>query len=279
MAMSPRGPRPPDRRDFLYGILFEGREFDTTLDLISRGINAIVDNVALLVADAELLVDNHRYARADFVAAAAREEMGKHYLLLDMCRLDLALHENYLKRLCWAFYDHITKHAYFEYCTRSYAGIQTMSSLGYYFNLARQQWWPAGVEDGEPDMPSDVYFLREANLYVGYDSYAETWVYPDEVHGQILYDPALSFLGTPIAETRDVVDRLNHERDRGLFRPESLAAVNARFKQRFFNDAVPTDDLIAMHRCVAGDLARSLGITEDDYRQSALATWPLYSFV
>ncbi len=80
---------------------------------------------------------------ADFVAAAAREEMGKLHLLLDMCRLDFARHKNYLKRLCWAFYDHITKHAYFDYCTRSYAGIQTMSDLGHHFNLTRQQWWPA----------------------------------------------------------------------------------------------------------------------------------------
>ncbi len=205
--------------------------------------------------------------------------MGKLHLLLDMCRLDFARHKNYLKRLCWAFYDHITKHAYFDYCTRSYAGIQTMSDLGHHFNLTRQQWWPASAEDGEPDMPNDVYFLREANLYVGYDDYAEEWVYPDEAHGRIHYDPALSFLGTPIAETKEVVSRLSHERDQGLFRPESLAAVNARFKQRFFNDGVPTDDLIAMHRRVAGDLARSLGITEDAYLNSALATWPLYSFV
>ena len=114
----------------MYGVLFEGREPDATFGLISCGIDAIVDNVALLVADAELLAESHRYARADFVAAAAREELGKLHLLLDMCRLDLARHENYLKRLCWGFYDHITKHAYFEYCTRTHAGIQTMSDLG-----------------------------------------------------------------------------------------------------------------------------------------------------
>lgn len=277
--MPHQGPRPPNRQDFLYGVLFKGLEPNATLDLISGGIDAIVDNVALLVADAELLANNHRYARADFVAAAAREEMGKLHLLLDMCRLNLARHENYLKRLCGAFYDHITKHAYFEYCTRSYAGIQTMSSLGRAFNLTRQQWWPAGVEDGEPEMPNDVYFLREANLYVGYDDYAEQWVYPEEAHGRIHYDPASSFLGTPIAKTREVFDRLSHEREQGLFRPGSLAAVNACFGQRFFNDGVPTDDLNAMHRRVAGDLAQSLGITEDDYRNSALESWPLYSFV
>ena len=277
--MPPRGPRPPDRQKFLYGVLFEDREPDATFGLISRGIDAIVDNVALLVADAELLAASDRYARADFVAAAARGEMGKFYLLLDMCRLDLARHENYLKRLCWGFYDHITKHAYFKYCTRTYAGIQTMSDLGHYFNLARQQWWPAGPEDGEPDMPNNVYFLREANLYVGYDDYAEEWVYPDESHGQINYDPALSFLGTPIAETREVSDRFTNGRERGLFRPESLGAVNARFKRRFFNKEAATDELIAMHQLVAGDLAKSLGTTEDAYRQSALETWPLYSFV
>lgn len=277
--MPPRGPRPPDRQKLLYGVLFEGREPDATFRLISRGVDAIVDNVALLVADAELLAASDRYARADFVAAAAREEIGKFYLLLDMCRLDLTRHENYLKRLCWGFYDHITKHAYFEYCTRTYAGIQTMSDLGHYFNLARQQWWPAGPEDGEPDMPNDVYFLREANLYVGYDDYAEEWVYPDESQGRINYDPALSFLGTPIAETREVFDRLTNEREWGLFRPESLGAVNARFKRRFFNKEAPTDELIAMHRLVADDLAKSLGTTEDAYLQSALATWPLYSFV
>lgn len=277
--MPPRGPRPPDRQDFLYGVLFEGREPEATLELISHGINAIIDNVTLLVADAELLADNHRYARADFVAAAAREEMGKLHLMLDMCRLDLSRHENYLKRLCGAFFDHITKHAYFEYCTRSHAGIQTMSGLGYHFNLTRQKWWPAGAEDGEPDMPNDVYFLREANLYVGYDDYAKEWVYPDEAHGRIHYDPALSFLGTPIAETKEVFDRLNSERERGFFRAECLGAVNACFKQCFFNESTPAEELIAMHRCLAGDLVQSLETTEEDYMRSALATWPLYSFV
>ena len=277
--MPPRGPKPPDRQDSLYGVLFEGREPEVTLELISHGITAIIRNVALLVADAELLADNHRYARADFVAAAAKEEMGKLYLMLDMCRLDLSRHENYLKGLCWAFYDHITKHTYFEYCTLSHAGIQTMSDLGYHFNLTRQKWWPAGAEDGEPDMPNDVHFLREANLYVGYDDYAEEWAYPEETHGRILYDPALSFLGTPIAETKKVFDRLNSERERGFFRAESLGAVNTRFKHHFLKAATPTEELNAMHRRLAGDLAHSLGITEEDYMQSALATWPLYSFI
>ena len=277
--MPPQGPSPPNRQDFLYGILFEGREPEATLELISHGIIAIIDNVTLLVADAELLADNHRYARADFVAAAAREEMGKLHLMLDMCRLDLSRHENYLKRLCWGFYDHITKHAYFEYCTRSYAGIQTMSALEYNFNLTRQRWWPAGAEDGEPDMPNDVYFLREANLYVGYDEYAEEWVYPNETLSQILYDPALSFFGTPITETKKVFDRLNSERERGFFWAESLGVVNTRFKHCFFNEATQTEKLNAMHHRLADDLVQSLETTEEDYMRSALATWPLYSFV
>ena len=127
--MAKQGPTPPNRSKVLYENLFGGHDRDSALEIIASGIATIVTHVEPLLADAQLLAESKRYERAEFLAATAREEMGKLYILVDMCRLNLAKHASILRALCKAFYQHEVKHAYFELSAKSYPGITNLAEV------------------------------------------------------------------------------------------------------------------------------------------------------
>ena len=110
--MEKKRPQPPKPGTKLFENLFTGLEHEETLKRISDGINAVITNAERLLQDVELLVKSDRYASSGFLLATADEEMAKVYILLDMCRLDFTKHENTLKHLCRAFYEHVAKFAY-----------------------------------------------------------------------------------------------------------------------------------------------------------------------
>jgi AbiV family abortive infection protein len=103
---------PPKSGLKLYENLFMGMKYEDTIKRISDGLLSINSNASRLIEDVELLVNSNRYSSASFLLATANEEMAKSYILLDMCRLDFTRHENTLKNLCRAFYDHVMKSAY-----------------------------------------------------------------------------------------------------------------------------------------------------------------------
>ena len=105
-------PKPPLPRLILYKNLFTELDHSGTLNRISDGITAIINNVNRLLEDVEILAKSNKYASAGFLLTTADEETAKVYILLDMCRLDFIRHENYLKNLCRGFYDHVVKYAY-----------------------------------------------------------------------------------------------------------------------------------------------------------------------
>lgn len=82
----------PKRTQVLFQFLF-GENAEQAYSRLSEGITATLDNAEALLNDAAVLVHAKRNARAQFLVATANEEMGKVYILLDMCRVDLARHQ------------------------------------------------------------------------------------------------------------------------------------------------------------------------------------------
>jgi predicted nucleic acid-binding protein len=69
----------PKKWNQLYQNLFERRAPAETLDILSRGLDAVTANAGRLIEDATLLVNAQRYGSASFMLATANEEMAKSY--------------------------------------------------------------------------------------------------------------------------------------------------------------------------------------------------------
>ncbi len=274
--MPQRGPIPPNRSKVLYDSLFGG-DRSGALETIANGIATIGENVASLLSDAQLLADSERYERAEFLATTAEEELGKLYILVDMCRLDFARHESVLRGLCKAFYDHVAKHAYVELNAQTYPGITNLAEMKEAYRIETQLWWPSDYESGEPDMPSDVYFYREANLYVNFDDYAKVWSIPKIPSKAMLFENP--FLGTPVSKAEKVMKKIEHTHALGLFEPDRLGILNDHFSHRFINDRTEMDDLLGLYRSVGADLESQFGLPIERFEASEVHNMPLYAFL
>jgi AbiV family abortive infection protein len=100
----------PDKK--LFESIFLNRRADDIVQLLSDGIVAVITNAENLYEDAQVMFKNSRWTSWRFLLTTANEEMAKAYILLDACRLDFFRHQSTLKRLCYAFYDHVSKYAY-----------------------------------------------------------------------------------------------------------------------------------------------------------------------
>src|SRR5208337_3149335 len=96
--------RRPERSQLLFNTLFADGDQNRTLTLIADGLATVLNHVAELLTDVEVLVGANRYARARFLIATADEELGKCHLLLDCARLGVQKHPSDLKVLSKAFY-------------------------------------------------------------------------------------------------------------------------------------------------------------------------------
>lgn len=271
------GPTPPNRSNVLFDNLFGEVDRTATLETISSGISSVIENAGLLLADADVLAQAKRYERAEFLAATAREEMGKIYVLVDICRLNFGRHEGLLRGLCKAFYGHEIKHAYFELSARRYPGIINLAEMKRAFRNETQRWWPSGYESGEPDMPHDVYFYRELNLYVDFDNYAKTWSIPKMPAKALIFES--EFLGTPVTRAEEVLKRISATRDIELFEPDKLEILNRHFSLQTIDDRTDTHELERLYQRVGEDLEREFGLSSDRFEDSEVHNWPLYSFL
>ena len=77
----------PERSQLPFTTLFGDGDQNRTLALIADGLATVLNHVAALITDVEVLVGASRYARARFLIATADEELGKCHLLLDCARL------------------------------------------------------------------------------------------------------------------------------------------------------------------------------------------------
>src|SRR3989338_726484 len=105
--MSAPEDKPPVPWKQLFDSLFQERNDQETIHIISAGLIAILNNANRLMADVTLLAEAERYSTATFLLTTADEEMAKSYILIDMCRLDFQTYQSVLRRLCQAFYNHI----------------------------------------------------------------------------------------------------------------------------------------------------------------------------
>jgi AbiV family abortive infection protein len=263
--------KPPSRTSELFAQLF-GHGDEEAFARLSAGLDAIIEHAETLLDDAAILLSAKRYARADFLLATASEEMGKAYILLDMCRVDFK-RQDVLHRLCRWFYNHIYKHVYFDLSARDYPGIWQLDQVEDYFRESAREWWPGSIEDGEPDMPHDTYFLREANLYVDLDSYSGSWIVPSHSAKATLFEFSLF---TPLKDARAALTRLKETQQRGLFGNEALRLFNKRMKKLRITRQTAMQDLTESFGAAGKDLEKALGVSFTVFTGSELRRWPMY---
>lgn len=261
----------PNRPDALYDHLF-GEPAETAFECISAGIIAIMENAEELLEDAAILVGLKRYARADFLIATAQEELGKAFVLLDMCRVNLS-QKGVLQRLCRTFYSHVLKNVYFDLSANKYEGISTLSELQHFYRQDAKEWWPSSPESGEPDMPNDVYFLREANLYVDIDTYSGTWMAPNSRARSIFYEDAI--FPTPLDSAREALGRFREAQHAGLFNANALQIFNEQMKQLNVSKTLSLKKLREAYGRAGQALETSLAIPIETFEKSMLYNWPM----
>lgn len=265
----PQSPKPGSQ---LYESLFVGLDHEQTLVRISEGIKAAITNAGRLLGDVEVLIKSERHASARFLLTTADEEMAKPYILLDMCRLDFSKHENALRNLCRAFYDHVAKHAYNK-IIRFVGPLNDMKRVKELWMLDTTRWWEAGYESEEPDMPHETYFERELPLYVDFIEYDGKWHVPDDASLEWVFHRIIG--EDPFSESKKEHCKLNEAVEKELFTQDILVVLNATSKSTFFDEHAETETIIQMYEKFRNLLPQGI---RDHFADSPLDQWPLYSF-
>lgn len=261
---------PPKPGVKLFENLFVGIRHEDTIKRISDGLFAINSNINRLIEDVELLVKSERYSSAAFLLATADEEMAKSYILLDMCRLNFSCHENTLKQLCRAFYNHVCKSAYIE-IVRFPSDFRDMTNVKEVWDAETTRWWPSGYESGEPDMPHNSYFVREVPLYVDFVDFDQQWHIPQHDTGKYIFDANIG--NDSLSKSKNMFDQLCKTAEVGLYSAECLSTFNEVFKDHYLSDKTKTEEIERLYLKVA----KRLDI--EHFKNSALCEWPLYSFL
>jgi len=255
----------PDKK--LFENIFLNRESEEILQLLSDGIAAVINNAENLYQDAQLMFKNSRWTSWRFLLTTANEEMAKSYILLDACRLDFSRHHSVLKRLCYAFYDHVSKYAY---------GNIINSKETYSLQEAKIEWQDSTtrwiLEDSQPI--HETYFLREAPLYVDFLDYDQLWSTPLNLVAEYNYS-----MGLGITDFQAALERLKTTQQSGLFSSSILKLINENFKKHYFSETTSNDLLAKLHKKTAKQIETKMGISEITYQESSLRAIPLYHFL
>lgn len=267
--------RPPKPGPLLYLNLFEHQERRRSLETIADGISAIVDNATRLLSDVDLLVSQDRFSSARFLLTTAQEEIGKAFILLDMCRLDPQRYENVVRRLADAFYVHEAKQAYFK--TLEFTDFSDMEHVRQFWEAEIVRWWPHDdPESGEPDMRHATYFDRELPLYVDFSDYDGDWTAPSNRHDSLAFQGLLG--SNRATRAQSIVDRFQEARNLQLLSVESLADLNDVFSRHYFTEASSNADLDEAYARVSERICRRSPLDSKQFRDSVLVAWPLYHF-
>lgn len=233
--------RPPRRGPLLYEGLFGAGDRELALAKLSDGIAFIIGNARRLLSDVDLLVSNGRLSSARFLVTTAKEELGKAYLLLDMCRLDLTKHRSVLKRLSDVFYVHEAKQAYFN--TLQFSSLSSLDHARQCWEDEVVRWFPSGgPESSEPDMPHSSYFDRELPLYVDYSNYDDDWTVPSASYDSHYFEESLG--SSRATEVQAVREHFTGAIEEGLLTADSLRDLNDEFSGRFFTEPPRTRTFI-----------------------------------
>ncbi|MBI3571580.1 MAG: AbiV family abortive infection protein [Gammaproteobacteria bacterium] len=273
--MSKKYHKAPIPANLLFKNLFGECAPDESFERVASGLSAIRRNAERLLSDARFLVGSERFSSARFLLTTAREEIAKSYILVDMCRLHLENHGSVLRRLCKAFYDHISKHAYLKVC--EFPNINSMSDVRTIWENETQRSWPGSIENGEPDMPHDTVFNREFPLYIDYGDYDQEWLLPSDSDEAFYFTEM--FGKTPISETEKLIEEWRKADSIGVCSPKILAILNAVFKEYYIRENTTREQLVRLYEQVAEHVMRETGIQREAFMDSPFVHWPLYHFV
>lgn len=265
----------PNPGDLLFKNLFAECSADTSFERVAEGLAASCNNAERLLSDAQYLFEAGRLSSARFLLTTAREEIAKSYILVNTCRLDLEKHNSVLRRLCRAFYDHISKHAYLK--VLEHPNIKSMDDAKDIWEIEVQRWWPAGPEDGEPDMPHQTYFDREFPLYIDYGDYDQCWSIPSNSDQNAYFIEM--FRETPISKTKKLIELWKQAGSAGMCTPTFLAILNSVFKKHYIREGVTLEQLQRLYEQVAQRVEAEVGVSQESFLASALIEWPLYHCV
>jgi AbiV family abortive infection protein len=265
----------PKQAFLLFQNLFGGCSPDTSFELVAQGLSASRGNAERLLSDARLLVDAGRLSSARFLLTTALEELAKSYILVDTCRLDLERHHSVLRRLCQAFYNHISKHAYLELL--EFPNIKSMSDAKVMWETEVKRWWPASREDGEPDMPHDTYFDRELPLYIDYGDYDGRWLVPTDSDQTAHF---MEMFGkTPVSKMEKLIEPWRKADSIGISSAKVLSILNAIFKKHYIQEGAVWEQLVRLYEKTADRIKVEIGISPELFMASPFVKWPLYHFV
>lgn len=189
--------------------------------------------------------------------------------------LDLKRHDSVIRRLCRAFYDHISKHAYLEML--NYPNIDSMSEAKNIWEIRVKRWWPADYGDGEPDMPHDTIFNRELPLYVDYSDYDRHWLAPTDRDQDTYFMDKWG--GTPISRTNNLIETWKQMEAIGICSPKVLSIMNTVFENHYLRENTKLSSLYSLYEKVAESVSSETNISEELFMASPLVRWPLYRFV
>jgi AbiV family abortive infection protein len=232
------------------------------LTVVSEGLGLLVENVATLGADIELLREAERGRSLWIVARQAEEEAAKALILLDLARSDPSDEEGALRQLKH-FYDHLARLIYAEVTHMSPADFAEVRRM---VDSMRPSLYLDGPNGADWIFRNRLIANREEGLYVDYvhDDGGERWVSPatsDEI----------SF-GGPSPAVRELVDSLKRL---GVMSEPGLAIVAEAWAQAELTDEIHWQEVVAINREVTAKLideGLGEGATEPDVAR-VIANW------
>ena len=275
--MSKKQDKAPNRGNLLFKNLFGKCQRDTSFERIADGLYASRRNAERLLSDVRFLVEAGRLSSARFLLTTSQEELAKSYILVEMCRLDLEKHESVLRRLCCAFYDHISKHAYLKIL--DFPNINSMDNAKAIWEIEVQRWQPGDYESGEPDMPHHTYFDREFPLYIDYSDYDGCWLVPTDTDQNAYLMGMLWTEETPITKTEKFIELWKKADSIGICSPVALQTLNDVFKKHYIQGGTTREHLEHLYDKVAKGIKGKADISLESFMASPLAQWPLYHLV
>ena len=152
-----------------------------------------------------------------------------------------------------------------------------MSDAKAVWEIEVKRWWPAGREDGEPDMPHDTYFDREFPLYIDYGDYDRRWLIPTDSDQKAHFME--TFGETPVSKTQKLIEPWRKADSVGICSPKVLAILNAIFKKHYIREEATREQLVSLYEQAAERVAPEAGISPELFMTSPFVQWPLYHFV
>lgn len=276
MATDPRAKRPPAWK-ILFDAFQRSRENSRAFAFLSDGINVCIDNAASLLDNFKLLAAHKRNSLAQFSYATALEEMGKALLLLDLVRIEWK-REEWLHRLCKAFYSHLEKGGYARIVIDPGSGALTDALQLYKFALA--EYMPThDPETGEPDWLAESIMEREWAVYVDWWEHDGRWFYPPDSSLAHYFAQEKFLDDRPAGEEKvaALLEPLLRARRQGLFTPESLRIIHEQWSLNCIEAGLDERTLAATLEKTASIL-RSAGVgVSDETIGTNFLKYPLYA--